>query len=55
MFVFRCCAVHCGDTCGRLKAITLQIINVNDTATYNCFEKKKDELGLEKPTSLSLE
>ena len=49
MFVFRCCAVHGGETCGRL-----QIINVNDTATYNCFAKK-DKLGLEKPTSLSLE
>ena len=37
MFVFRCCAVHCGETCGRLTSITLQIINVNNTATYNCY------------------
>ena len=38
------------------EVITLQIINVKDTATYNgFFYRNKDKLGLEKPASLSLE
>ena len=39
------------------EVITLQIINVKDTATYNgfFFYRNKNKLGLEKPASLSLE
>ena len=39
------------------EVIILQIVNLNNTATYNCFfcYKNKDKLGLEKKKSLSLE
>ena len=43
-FVFRCCAVHCGETTG----ITLQIIKANNTETTICYERggQSDHLHL---------